>query len=629
MKYEHLFTPIKINQLMIKNRIVAAPISDTYEEKALGGAGIVIAGHAIVEPGRSSFASPMEPDAFSKYQVEETRKRVLKIHAGGARASIELFHGGREARVRDYAKGPVGYQREDGVEVRAMDKAMREETLNCYAQCAKNAKEIGFDMIFLHFGHGWLPAQFLSPYFNSRKDDYGGSIENRARFPLEILKTVRQAVGKDYPIDMRISAYEWVEGSISFEDVLIFIKMAEPYIDTVQISAGLDMNREANVHMATTNFEEHMPNVKWAREVKKQVSIPVSVVGAVLSPKEGEELIKSQAVDLVAFGRSFLADPFWPKKAMEGREEDIVPCLRCLQCYHISTNRRNVGCSVNPRFHNEDFIPRQIPLCVERKRVVIIGGGPAGMQAAITSTLRGHEVLLFEKEAELGGQLCVIEKEVYKKDIQRYLTYLRTQIKKLAIPVFLGKAITPEEIRALKPDCLLIAIGAKETTPPIQGIQLPHVLHACEAIRKEEILKEEIVMIGGGTIGSELALELALMKKKKVTLIEMGRELAPQANSLYKIALHQKLKETDKLTIYLQSTCKEIKENEVVVLDRDGNVRHLKASQVIIATGLKAKREEAYQFYGITPETIMIGDCNAPRIIMDAVFEGHSAALHL
>lgn len=629
MKFEHLFTPIKINQLMIKNRIVAAPISDTYEEKALGGAGIVIAGHAIVEPGRSSFASPEEPDAFSKYEVETTRRKVLKIHAGGAKASIEIFHGGREARVKDYAKGPVGYLREDGIEVKAMDEAMIEETLHYYAECAKNAKDIGFDMIFMHFGHGWLPAQFLSPYFNSRTDEYGGSLENRARFPLRILKTVREAVGPSFPIDMRISAYEWVDGSISFEDVLTFIKMAEPYIDTVQISAGLDMNREANVHMATTNFEEHMPNAHWAKEVKRHVSIPVSVVGAIVSPEDADTLIKNGDIDMVALGRSLLADPCWSNKAMNGNDEDIVPCLRCLQCYHISTNRRKVGCSVNPRYHNEEFIPFKIEEAEKKKRVVIIGGGPAGIQAAITASKRGHEVILYEQRDELGGQLCVIEKEHYKKDIRRYLTYLRKQIMKHPVELRLGKAADVQEISELKPDSLILAIGAKETTPPIPGVQLPHVMHASEAILRQDTAKDQIVIIGGGTIGSELALELSLIKHKKVTLIEMGGELAPQGNSLYKIALHQKIKQADKLTVYLHSTCKEITTESVIMADADGKEILLPAEQVILSTGLRARSEEAHRFYGITPETIMIGDCLMPRIIMDAVFEGHSIAIHL
>lgn len=629
MKFKYLFKPIKINSMISKNRIVAAPVGDTFEEKALGGAGIVIAGHSIVEFGKSSFASPDEPDIFSKYQVEETRRRILKIHQAGAKASIEIFHGGMYARVKEYAKGPVSFVREDGVKVKGMDEKMMEETLKCYYETAKNAKKLGFDMIFMHFGHGWLPAQFLSPLFNKRTDKYGGSIENRARFPKRILETVREAVGKNFPIDMRISAYEWVPGSIEFEDVKKFIKLVEPYIDTVQISAGLDINHEGNVHMATTNFEEHMPNVKWASEVKKVVNIPVSVVGAVLSPKEADDLIDSGKVDMVAFGRAFIADPNWPKKAMNDKDEDIVPCLRCLQCYHIATNRRNVGCSVNPRYTNESFIPSEILLAKVKKKVIIIGGGPAGMKAAITSSLRGHEVILLEKERELGGQLCFVEKEFYKEDIKRYLKYLITQVKKSNVDLRLGVEANREYVESLKPDSLIIAVGAEETLPPIKGIDMKHVMLGTTSIVKEDMLGNDIVVIGGGTVGSEIALELSLIKGKNVTIVEMGKELSPQGNMLYKIALRQKMEQAKTLTTLLESNCSEIKENEVIVLDKTGKEKIIKADNVIVCTGLRSKRSLAESFYGITPDIAMIGDCERPRNVMDATFEGHTIALNI
>ena len=360
--YNHLFQPISINGMILKNRIVATPTGDDFEEKALGGAALVIAGHAIVEPGRSSFASPEEPYPFAKYEREATRKKVLKIHKGGAKASIEIFHAGQDARTVDYAKGPSGFIRPDGVEVKEMDEALMEETLQWYAETAASARKIGFDSIFLHFGHGWLPAQFLSPHYNHRTDSYGGSIENRSRFPLRILETVRKAVGKDYPIDMRVSAYEWIEDSISFEDVMYFLKQAEQYVDTVQISSGIDKVFEANVHCITTNLEEEMPNLKWAKIAKQELKIPVSVVSAVMTPEMADEIIAKGYVDMVAFGRTLLADPNWPKKALEGRPEDIVPCLRCSNCYHISTDHWNVGCSVNPRYHNEEFIPSGLDL---------------------------------------------------------------------------------------------------------------------------------------------------------------------------------------------------------------------------------------------------------------------------
>lgn len=629
MKYKELFSPIKINGMISKNRIVAAPVNETFEEKALGGAGIVIAGHAIVEYGKSSYASPKEEDIFTKYQVEETNQRIRKIHQAGAKAAIELFHAGRYARAEGYAMGPNDEIREDGFPIKAMDKEMMAHTLKCYGDTAKNAMDLGFDMIFMHFGHGWLPAEFLSPLFNKRTDEYGGSLENRMRFPLEILKTVRNAVGKNYPIDMRISAYEWVEGSIEFEDVKTFIKQAQEYIDTVQISAGLDINHEGNVHMATTNFEEHMPNVKWAQEVKKEVRIPVSVVGAVLSPKEANDLIKDGKVDMVAFGRAFIADAYWPKKVLEDREEDIVPCLRCLSCYHIATERRNVGCSVNPRYTNESFIPKEVPKADKKKKVVIIGGGPAGITAAVTSAKRGHQVILFEEEKELGGQLKTIAKEYYKEDIKRFLTYLNTQAAKADIELRLGTKATKENIRDLTPDTVIIAVGARELFPPVKGIDQDFVMQGTQAINHPERMGNNIVIIGGGTIGAEIALEEALIHHKNVTIIEMGKELAPQGNMLYKIALRQKMEMAETLSVRLESTCQEIKKDAVILRDKDGNETEIKADTVIVCTGLRAKTDVAEQFYGITPDVVMIGDCVKPRKIMEAVFEGHSFALQI
>lgn len=629
MKFKHLFMPIKINNLLVKNRIVAAPINNTYEEKALGGAGIVIAGHAIVEPFRSSYSSADEIDIFSKYEYEDTRRRVLKIHQAGAKASIELFHAGQEARCHEYAKGPCSYVRDDGVEVRGMDETMMQETLDYYHNCAQQAKELGFDMLFMHFGHGWLPAQFLSPYFNHRTDEYGGSFENRVKYPREILKTVRDAVGPDFPIDMRISAYEWVEGSIEFNEVVQFIQLVEPYIDTVQISAGLDMNREANVHTSTTNFEEYMPNVKWAQVVKQNVQIPVSVVGAIMSPEAADALIAEGKVDMVAFARAFIADPDWPKKALEGREEDIRPCLRCLQCYHIATNHKNVGCSVNPRFNNETFVVKEPIRTRTPKRVMIIGGGPAGMQAAITASQAGHQVTLVEKEAELGGQLRFVSKEHYKNEVYRFLEYLNVQMKKSNVEVMCSTEATPEFVRKHNPDKLLIAVGSREVKPPIPGLEQDTVWMGTESIGKEQEMGDSIVILGGGTIGSEIALELSLIHKKHVTIVEMGNELAAQGNILYKIALRQKMEQTDRLRVLLNTRCQKIEGNQMYITDNQGETGHIEFDQVIICTGVRSNHETAESLYGIVQDTVSIGDCCSARKIMDAIFEGQMVAMNM
>lgn len=626
MQFPNLFKPIKINKMISRNRIVAAPIGDVFEEKALGGAGIVICGHTIVEPGRSSFASGDEPYVFHKYSVEEAQSRIRKCHQAGAKASLELFHAGQYARVKDYARGPMSFVREDGVEVKAMTREDMEHVANCFAQAARDARDLGFDMVFMHFGHGWLPPQFLSPLFNKRTDEYGGSFENRARFPKLILEKVRGAVGPHFPVDMRISSVEWVEGSIQFEDTLRFIKLVEPLIDTVQISAGLDINHEGNVHMATTNFKEHMPNAKYARIVKENVSIPVSVIGAVMNPWQAEELIASGTVDLVAFGRSFIADPDWPNKAKEGRVEDIVPCIRCLQCYHISTNRRNVGCSVNPRYTNESFVLKHPEKAEDEKKIVVVGGGPAGISAALAAVQRGHQVTLFEKSARLGGALAHVVKEHYKEDIRLYLDYLLGQVEKSDIAVRLNTAATPEVVKGLQPDAIFVAVGARPVKPPIKGITRENVIDFYQAIDNPDCIGQDVVIIGGGTIGAEIGLELAELEAKNVTIVELADQLAAQGNMLYRIALRQKLDAVNTLTQMLETVCKEITDTGVLVATRDGVEQFIKADTIIIATGVTADRTGAESFYGITPDTFTIGDCEKPRKIMEAVFEGYTIA---
>lgn len=624
-----LFSPLRINTMMTKNRIVATPTGDFFEDKALGGAGIVIAGHAIVEPGRSSYSSGDEPDAFAKYQREETRRRILKIHQAGARASIEIFHGGEFARVKDFARGPVSKTRDDGAEVRGMTVEDMAHVADLFGEKVREAQELGFDMVFLHFGHGWLPAQFLSPRNNRRTDDYGGSLQKRARFPLQILEAVRAAAGTHFPVDMRISAKEFMEDSIEFSDVLEFLRMAEPLLDTVQISAGVDIGLEGNVHCATTNFEERMPNAGWAAEVKKALSIPVSVVGAIMNPADAEELIASGAVDMVALGRPLIADPDWPRKAQEGRADEIVPCIRCLQCYHISTERKKVGCSVNPRFWNESFVPREIGRARTRRRLVIVGGGPAGITGALAGVERGHEVILLEKEDEVGGQLQWIAREHYKEDLRDYDAYLRRQITRSAVDVRTGIAATPELVAELEPDALLIAIGAHEFIPMIDGANLPHVLTGSQAIEHESSVGQRVAIVGAGQIGAEIGLELALLHGRDVTLVDRGTTFAKQGNILYREGLRQKLESAESLSIRYEAAATGITPSHLEIRTRAGHAEEIPADTVILAAGMRARKDEAHAYYGIVPEVAMAGDCVRPRIIQDAVFEASMFARNI
>ena len=627
--FDSLLSPITINGMVLKNRIVAAPTGDLYLEKALGGSAIVIAGHAIVEPGRSSFASGDESWPFEKYQREEVHERVMGIHRGGARASIEVFHGGLHARVRDYAKGPCSYIREDGTEVRGMDEVMMQETLDWYVRTCQGAVKAGFDSIFLHFGHGWLPAQFLSPLYNHRTDEYGGSIENRMRFPLRILETVRKAVGGRFPVDMRVSASEWAPGSIEFEDVVTFCKAAQEYVDAIQVSSGIDINKFANVHTVSMNLDPAMPNLAWAREIKKVVNVPVCVVGGVLTPRMADEAIAHGDVDMVALGRELIADPEWPRKAAEGRPEDIAPCQRCSNCYHIASEHWNVGCTVNPRYHHESFVPAKVEPAEVARRVLVVGSGPGGIKAALAVHDRGHEVTLVEKDGEVGGMLCTIAKEAHKEEAARLLEHYRAQLGKRDIDVRLNTTATPELVRDLNPDALCIAIGATERRPPVPGIDGPNVLLGTEAIKHPEQVGQHVAILGGGSIGCELAIEFA-EKGHKVTVIEVTDQLAANANKLYQESLRQKFAtNAENIDVLLGSACKSVGERELSFVGPDGAEKSLMFDTLVVSTGLASRGREVESLYNIVRNTVSVGDCVRPSSIMNAVFGGYSFGLQV
>jgi NADPH-dependent 2,4-dienoyl-CoA reductase/sulfur reductase-like enzyme len=362
--------------------------------------------------------------------------------------------------------------------------------------------------------------------------------------------------------------------------------------------------------------------------MKKAVKIPVATVGGITMPDEAESILAEGKVDAIALGRALLADPEWPEKVRTGRAEEIVPCLRCISCYHVATQHRSTGCAVNPRMGREARLDAEYKPVTSRKHVVVVGGGPGGMKAALTAAGRGHRVTLLEKEKELGGIIRVAEYDDKKIDLRNYGNYLVNRVNSSAIKVMLNTEATPDMVKGLKPDAVIVAVGSQPAMPPVPGIDSPGVLLPVEAYENLERLGKRVVIIGGGQVGCELGLSVA-GSGRDVTVIEVNSIPVKEGNLIYREAMRQKIEAEPKLTIYLEERCKAITSRGVVVEDKTGRERTIGADNIICATGMKPLKELAESFYGIVYDTWLIGDCVSARRVNEATHEGFFSAMAL
>ena len=639
-----LTSPITIGNVQFKNRMLSAPTAGTdmrddhiigpgsiayYNNRARGGIASVTISEVAVHP--ETDASPIF--RLNDETIGSLRSFALTANAiarHGAVPNIELTHCGQFARAYMRTKypgqkfyGPVYGTRPDGEPINALTKKQLSDITQAFAKTAALAKQAGFKMVLIHAGHGWLLNQFMSPYLNTRTDEYGGGFTNRMRLTLEVLEAVRGAVGPGFPIEIRISGSEFMENGYDLDYGIKIAKAVEDLVDLLHVSAGSWKFGFGITHPSM--FEEHGRNVYLAAEIKKHVKVPVVTLGGLNDPEQMEEILASGKADVIEMARALVADPMLPRKVIENRPEDIVYCLRCLTCLSQRYVNQTRKCAVNPTFGYE-FDGTEVTPVLHPKKVLIAGGGPAGLEAALTAAKRGHTVVLCEKEAEVGGILISEQAIPFKYEMYKLAGTLKKLAEDAGAEIRLETEVTPELVLAEAPDVLIVAAGSVPFVPPIPGINGDNVVNVTDYYKKKDEIGEHIAIMGGGMAGCELAVHLN-REGKKVELVEMQAELAPDAPLRHRPLL---LDELDKgVVVHTETTGLEITVDGLSVRRKNGRKHVIKADTIIVAAGQRARSDVAAALADAAPYVLTIGDCNAPATITKAVSEGYHAALDI
>ncbi len=639
-KYPHVFSPIRIRGVDFKNRIELAPPSlnlcspdhlvteafvDLNRSIAYGGAAILTVGNVMVDIEECK-NEELQLDLSNDDCILPFSKFALMCEGFGAHASLEINHGGKDsqfARTGKPAYAPSSYYsswelisaRQMGREpLKTIEMSVEHihETVEKYGQAALRAKKAGMRMAMIHCGHANLISQFSSPLYNFRTDEYGGSLENRARFTIEILDRVRELCGEDFVIEARVSADEIKPGGMGYEETLKYIALIKDKIDILHVSAGVHGEFEYMKYWWQNYMMDREYNVHYAASIKKEFpDLLINTVGSIMSIDRAEEIIASGKADFVSMCRPLLADPDMPRKYFEGREEDHRPCLRCQSC--AGPAHRIITCAVNPFLGREREFPLgKVGKAAVRKRVAVVGGGPGGITAAMVLCERGHDVTLYEKTDRLGGIMNYAALPSFKQDAADYVKYLVRQANKCGARILLNTAATREMLEKENYDAVIVAIGAEPIVPDLPGIRLPHVCWAPEADAGEKPCGRKVVVAGAGAVGLEAAIDLK-KEGRDVTVIELLddysslRKSAASASAEF-LTLIDELK----LDVRLGHRLLEVTPTEVICEEvKTGETVRIPADTVLLALGVKPKWEEADQLRLACPgpDTALIGDC--------------------
>lgn len=644
--FPKLFEPAQIGKIRLKNRIVMLPMGtayasvigevtqktiDHYVERARGGVGLIVVGHCSPFGRRGLNMLVLDADWFMAGHYE----LVEAVHAAGVPICAQLNHAGSQCHPWALeGQQPVSSSDIACIRLgeyphpkpRPLEEEEIYQIMDRWAAAAGRAKKVGYDMVELHAAHGYLIEQFMSPYTNKRSDEFGGSLENRMRFAVELLRRVKSVVGENYPVGFRFSAEEFIEGGITVGDSPAMARILEAAgAAYLSVSCGTyDTSQKIN---DTMRDPEGWKQYLW-EAIKRAVNIPVIAGGGLRTPSFCEDILIQGKADFIGLARSLLADPHWANKAREGRSEDIRPCISCLECMAGSSRRRQGGgarrCTVNAATGREGEFVELKPAPV-KKRVMIVGGGPGGMEAARIAALRGHQVTLYDKGTELGGALLMAAAPPGKEKINGFRNYLKTQIEKAKVKVKLETEVTPALVQKENPDVVIIATGADPIKPPSLAVD-ESVLTAWDVLGgKAKVSNKKVVVVGGGMVGVETA-EYLVHQGNHVTIVEMLPKLATDMEMHNRFAVLQSLRESDVIML----TRKEVVElgaEGITAVDRDsGEKTFIKGDAVVLAVGAIPNRELADALEGKVKELHTIGDCNEPRIIMEAVYEGSRVA---